>query len=383
MNILIAPNAFKNSATAPLAAQAIRDGLIRSSPEYTCTCFPIGDGGDGTAGLLIERLQGRSIQAQIKDPLGRSISALFGLIEEGKAAVIEMADASGLRLLKTDELNPLQASSYGSGQLMRMALDQGVKKIILCMGGSATVDGGTGILHALGIRFYRSGQEIQEVCPINLSGMDDIDTSLLDPRMANTELVILCDVDNALLGSAGSAAVFGPQKGASVEDVVQLEKVLSEFSALALKKTGKDMAAITYGGTAGGAAAGLWTYLNAKLVNGIEYFLDITGFDQALQTCDVVITGEGSIDEQTLQGKGPYGVARRAKLNNKAVIGLAGKLPLPESENLYPYFDVLLAIGHSPASIEDAIKNTLENLERTAFQIGNLWKVTSLPGSLL
>lgn len=375
MNILIATNAFKNSISATIAAKAIERGFKRSSAMYSCTCFPIGDGGDGTARLLVEKLQGCYIEVTVKDPLGRDILSSFALIEEGRTAVIEMADASGLRLLSAGELNPMQTSSYGTGQLIRAALDYRAERIILCMGGSATVDGGIGILNALGIRFFSSGQEINPVVPQHLIHMDTIATSLLDPRILHAELIILCDVDNKLLGESGSAAVFGPQKGASAEQVTRLDQMLNIFSEITRRQTGKDISSIRHGGAAGGAAAGLWGYLNAQLVNGIDYFLDLTDFSGDLGNYDVVITGEGSIDEQTLQGKGPYGVASKAKSKGIPVIALAGKIAAGGHDQLHQYFDALIPINNGPSSVEDAIKHTEVNLERTSYEIGNLWKM--------
>ena len=283
-----------------------------------------------------------------------------------------MADASGLRLLKTAELDPLNASSSGTGKLIKLALDKGVKKIIVCMGGSATVDGGCGILHALGIRFLNAAGVALEPVPASLAELAGIATSNLDQRILNCEVIVLCDVDNSLLGPQGSAAVFGPQKGASPGDVVKLERFLVHLNSVVERDFAKDMADLKYGGTAGGAAAGLHVFLNANLGNGIEYFLKLTGFEDALKRCDLVITGEGSIDQQTLQGKGPFGVARAAKLHNKPVIGIAGKIPLEEEPGLQQYFDVLLAIGNEPCDITTAIQNTKVNLIRTARSIGDL-----------
>lgn len=328
MHILIAPNAFKNSMTAQAAAEAIRVGFDQSSLNCTTECFPIADGGDGTAALIISKFKGSVIPVKVNDPLGRRINTSFGLMDNGQTAVIEMADASGLRLLNADELNPLLATSYGTGQMIAKALDMGVKKIIIAMGGSATVDGGTGILSALGARFL--DKEYNELInlPKTLSQLHQVDLNNLDTRIAACEIIVLCDVDNKLLGETGAAAVFGPQKGANATEVKLLDQGLRTFSAITLKELGKDMAAMTYGGAAGGAAAGVYAYVNAKLVNGIDYFLDITGFDTSLANADLVITGEGSIDVQTLQGKGPYGVASRAKMRSVPVIAWQAKYRL-------------------------------------------------------
>lgn len=372
MHILIAPNAFKNSLDAPQVAAAIAKGLSLSKLQCTTESFPIADGGDGTGSLIIEKCQGEVIWHEVHDPLGRKIKASFGLIENRKTAVIEMANASGLRLLNKDELNPMLVSSYGTGELIKHALDEDVNKIILAMGGSATVDGGCGILRALGIKFLNADGEQLLANPENLINLAKVDTSGLDRRILDRELIILCDVNNKLLGPQGAAAVFGPQKGASPEQVKILDGFLENFAKVSEKQTGMDMSSMEYGGAAGGATSGLHTWLNAKLVNGIEHFLTITNFDEALQKAGLVITGEGSIDEQTLQGKGPYGVAVRAKERNIKVIGLAGKVPLEENQELDNYFDALIPINNELSDITTAIANTEENLVRTATLIGNL-----------
>lgn len=209
MQILIAPNAFKNSLDADSVAHAIREGLNQSRLNCSCECFPVGDGGDGTAELIINKFAGTRVDATVHDPLGRKIQSSFGLIE-GHTAVIEMADASGLRLLNAKELKPLQASSLGTGELISLALDKGVRKIIIGLGGSATVDGGAGILTALGVRFLDTSGNILQGLPENLTNLNTIDASGLDQRIFNCEFTVLCDVDNLLLGDHGAAAVFGP-----------------------------------------------------------------------------------------------------------------------------------------------------------------------------
>jgi glycerate kinase len=372
MNILIAPNAFKHSLTAEETASAIREGLMQSKLDCECECFPVADGGDGTGELIIKKCDGQLAASEARDALGRKIKASFGLIDNGKTAVIEMADASGIRLLKREELNPLIATSFGTGEQIKAALDLGVSKIIIGMGGSATVDGGCGILKALGIRFLNAGNQELTGLPGSLTELDTIDVTGIDERILTCEVIVLCDVDNLLLGEKGAAAMFGPQKGASADDVKKLDAALGRLAQAALQQTGKDMAAVKYGGTAGGAAAGLFALLNARLVNGIDYFLELTGFEAALKKADLVITGEGSIDEQTLQGKGPYGVAYRAKLQGLPVIALAGNVPLVPDKNLQKYFDVLLPIGHQPCDLATALKVTAGNLKRTAVELGNL-----------
>jgi glycerate kinase len=369
MHILIAPNAFKNSLDAIGIAEAIAKGLRQSRLDCTTECFPIADGGDGTGSLIVERCNGVRIQQEVHDPIGRKILSSFGLIEDGNTAVIEMADASGLRLLTKDERNPMIASSYGTGELVRAALDKGANRIIIAMGGSATVDGGCGILNALVINFLDTEGNQLKAVPQELIGVDRIDISGLDERITVTEIVILCDVSNNLLGPQGAAAVYGPQKGASAADVEFLDTFLENFVAVTSAQTGQNIDEIKYGGAAGGASAGLYAWLGAKLVNGIDYFLTLTDFDKALNRADLVITGEGSIDNQTLQGKGPYGVAVRAKAKGIPVIGLGGKVePGKEMED---YFDELICINPESVDIDVAMKNTKTNLIKTAKMIGD------------
>ena len=283
-----------------------------------------------------------------------------------------MADVSGLKLLQQTELDPLHATSFGCGELIRTALNQGAKKIILCVGGSATIDGGCGALQAMGIRFLdRSKNELKGL-PESLTDLDTIDISGVDKRIFDTELIILCDVDNFLLGEKGAAPVFGPQKGASAQDVIKLEKALTRLRDISYNQTGTDMNKIRHGGAAGGISAGLNIYLHARLVQGIDYFLDITGFDKALENSDLLITGEGCIDLQTLDGKGPYGVARRAKKKNIMVIGLAGKIPSTANAELNQYFDVLMAVNRPHENLESAMSHTGANLRQTSSEIGKM-----------
>jgi glycerate kinase len=370
MHVLIAPNAFKNSLAADEAAQAIARGLSRSRLAANSETFPVGDGGDGTADLLIQHLHGRRIPANARDPLGRRMDTYFGWIESSSTAIIEMASASGLRLLDPADRNPLHTSSAGTGDLIRAAIDHGAGRIIIGMGGSATVDGGTGILQALGAKFLNgNGQPLREL-PAQLPGLASIDLSSLDPRLAATELVVLCDVINPLTGPQGAAAVFGPQKGADPAAVRLLEAALGKLSQIIFQQTGIDLATISRTGTAGGAAAGLQGLLDATLVSGIDYFLEITAFSEALDRSTHVITGEGSIDEQTLQGKAPFGVAVCAKAKGVPVIALTGRLPA-DTAALRPYFDELISINPRNMPMSEALASTAASLERTAIEWGN------------
>ncbi len=361
MHILIAPNAFKNSLDAPKVAEAINNGLHQSKLSCTTTCFPVADGGDGTAGLLIDHLCGQWIHASVQDPLNRKITSSLGWIEKNKTAIIELAAASGLRLLKVDEYDPLVTTT-----------NKAAAKIILCIGGSATVDGGIGILKALGMKFFDAGGNELNNLPASLSSLAEIDMTGLDKRIANTEIIILCDVENPLLGSHGAAAIFGPQKGASGKDVQLIETGLTKLRDVVLNKTGKDMAVVKHGGAAGGVAAALHILLNADLVNGIDYFLQVTGFEKELLIANLVITGEGCIDEQTLRGKGPFGVAKRAKEFSLPVIGIAGRVPGIIDKSMQHYFDRLISINENIDDLEAAIKNTYTNLEKTAKDLGDM-----------
>ena len=372
MHIIIAPNAFKGSVTAEEAANCIAEGIRKSRLQCSLTLIPIADGGDGTARLIATKMSSRAVSVPVHDPLGRLIEAHFGWIEEAKTAIIEISDASGIKLLKKQELNPLIANTRGAGELMLAALEYGAHKILMGVGGTATVDGASGLLNALGVDFKNEQGENIAKLPEGLVQLKSIDLNGLDARLRRCEITVLCDVKNTLLGNNGAAAIFGPQKGASEDDVILLERCLEQLSHVAKADLDVNMISMPHGGAAGGVAAGLAAFLGADLVSGIEYFLDVVNFDKALQQADIVITGEGSLDLQTLEGKGPYGVARRAKNKNIAVIGLSGQVSLYTDDQMRNYFDVLLPIGHAPCSIDEAIAHTKDDLIRTSCELGNL-----------
>lgn len=369
MHILIAPNAYKNSLDAASAAGAIEKGLHQSGLQCTTTVFPVADGGDGTADLLIRYLKASTIEVCVQGPLGKKISSSFGWSQENKTAIIELAAASGLRLLQPAEYDLMHATTFGTGELLLEAIKKGAEKILLCIGGSATVDGGTGILRALGFRFTdKSGNEI--VYPASLKNITDYSFVGSNNVFKVAEIIILCDVLNPLLGTTGAAAVFGPQKGATDKDIPVLEAGLKNLSDVIFKKTGKDIAAVQHGGAAGGVAAGLYGLLNAQLVNGVDYFLAIASFEKELKKASLVITGEGSIDKQTLQGKAPFGVAKMAKRFSIPVIGLAGSTPNEIGKELNYYFNRLININEPGTKLEEALKNAFANLEKAAFDLG-------------
>lgn len=371
MHILIAPNAFKNSLHASEAAEAIRTGLQKSGLSCTISCFPVADGGDGTGTLLIQQLKGKTIESNVHGPLGKNIKANYGWLED-QTAIIELANASGLRLLSPSSYDAMHANTIGTGELIAEAIAGNAKKIIICIGGSASVDGGTGMLRALGIKFLdAAGNELKEL-PADLLQLADIIIPPSFTQEAKREYIVLCDVENRLLGEQGSAAVFGPQKGASPSQVAQLDNCLTQLRDVVFRKTGKDMATIVHGGAAGGIAAAFQVFLNAELVNGIDYFLTITNFSAALQKADLVITGEGSLDKQTIQGKGPMGVARMAKRFSIPVTGMAGKIE--NDAMLNDYFQQLICINENTAQLELNIKNARSNLEKAAEKLGGQLK---------
>ena len=372
MHIVIAPNAFKGSLTSGQAAECIAAGLKKSKLSCTLKLIPIADGGDGTAHLISKKLHAKTLHAIVHDPLGKKITAAYGWDKKSETAIIEMADASGIRLIKREILNPLKSDTRGTGELIKSALDKGAKKIVIGLGGSATVDGATGLLNALGVRFLdKSGRKLTEL-PKGLLALNRIDVGGMDNRLKDCEIILLCDVTNKLLGKNGAAAVFGPQKGANKKEVALLEKCLYQFNKIVKKDLKIDMDSFMHGGAAGGVAAALAAFMNAKLVSGISYYLDIVSFDNELKNTDFVITGEGALDTQTLEGKGPYGVAEKANQHKIPVIVLAGQVPQKIVKELHQYFNAIFSIGHAPASVAEAINSTAADLERTAFELGNL-----------
>jgi glycerate 2-kinase len=367
MKILIAPNAFKNSLSADQVADAIKNGFEKSGLPFEYSLFPIGDGGDGTGPLLCNYLNAEIVSLKVSDPLGRTVDASFGYLSSERIAIVEMADASGLRLLRKDELNPLQASSYGTGQLIKHAVERGAKKIILCIGGTATVDVGLGILEALGVNFFdHAGEEINDIHPVDIDRLDRFEALGAKRFLGECVIEILCDVNNALTGEHGAARVFGPQKGATEIDVSRLELLVMKWCELVKKTTGKEIHHLRHGGAAGGVSASLNALFDSKLVNGIEYFLEITNFRNVLGDADVVITGEGRIDEQTLEGKGPFGVASMAKASGKFVVGMAGSVAGDGSPEMRSFFDALIAITPDGFELSEALKATRTNLMRSA-----------------
>ncbi len=369
MRILIAPGAFKHSLSAQTAAAAIQRGLATALPDATLTPLPIADGGNGTLDAwLVQGGARHTIRAH--DPLMRPIAAQYGILPDGKTAIIEMALASGLELITDEERNPLVTSTYGTGEVLQAALERGARRFIIGMGGSATVDGGSGALRALGVRLL--GANDSEV-PHGGAGLADIatvDASGLDPRWEQCEIIIASDVENPTLGETGAAAVFGPQKGASPEQVPLLENNLRHFFTLVAEQHGADVREIVGGGAAGALSAGLLAFLGGYIESGIDLLLAENRFVERLANIDLVITGEGQMDEQTVYGKGPIGVARLAQEHGVPTIALVGGLNVHDSVLHEAGIQAVFSIVDQPMSLADALENAEELLERAALRLG-------------
>lgn len=379
MHILIAPNTFKGSLPAEEAAQAIAGGLKRSRLSCTCSLFPIADGGDNTVPLLLKGMGGITHTASAHDALGRPRLAAYGWVEASQKALVALSEASGIAALDAGERQPLHANTYGTGELIADALRRGARELIIGVGGSATTDGGTGLLRALGLRLLDSaGAPISDL-PAGLLGLSALDLSNLAPALKDCPIQVLCDVRNPLLGPRGAAAVFGPQKGAGPQEVKTLEACLEKWNQVTLQQTGRDMSALPSAGAAGGAAAGLYAYAGARLVSGIDYFLDTLDFGAALSEADLVITGEGRIDAQTMEGKGPWGVALRARARGLPVIGMAGSAAGSLAGETGDLFTGLWAVNPPGMPLEEAMASTAIHLEQAARRLGDRLAETGLP----
>ena len=373
MKVVIAPNAFKESLSSVEAARIIGDALQAASRRFEPLLLPIGDGGDGTLDALLFSADGKVVEREVTGPTGASIRARLGLFRNGKVAFVEMAEASGLKLVPPEDRNPMHTTSYGTGELIRTALDLGAEEIIIGVGGSATVDGGIGALMALGIRFL---DEDGKSVPLGGKGLllvHQIDLSTRDPRLDQVKLTIAVDVRNPLLGEKGAARVYGPQKGATPEQVEMLDAGLRNLSERIKETTGVDVTGLPGGGAAGGIAASFYGLLGAQVRDGIDLVLDLVGFDEALRDAHWVITGEGKLDEQTPFGKGPAGVAQRARRRNLPVLALAGHI----EDEARPALQAIgitasLSVLRRPVSLPDALGNARSFLYETAYELGRL-----------
>ena len=326
MKIVIAPDSFKESLSALEAASAIEAGFREIFPDADYVKVPVADGGEGTVHAMVAATGGRLVILQATGPLGRPVEAFYGLSGDGLTAVVEMAAASGLELVAPAERDPLAATSRGTGELIRAALDAGARRFILGVGGSATNDGGAGMLQALGVGLLDAHGAQLAPGGAALARLERIDVAQLDPRIGECVFDVACDVSNPLVGPRGASAIFGPQKGATPAMVDQLDANMRHYASIIARDLGQDVAEIPGAGAGGGIAAAMLVFLNGRLRPGSEIVADAVGLDAAVADADLVVTGEGRIDSQTVNGKTPIGVARVAGRHGKPVIAIGGCL---------------------------------------------------------
>lgn len=366
---LCAPDSFKESLTAMEAARAMAQGIENADHDAEVRCLPMADGGEGTARALVDATGGSMHAVPVHDPLGRPAEGHFGLLADGTTAVVETAEASGLALLEAKERNPLIASSYGTGELMLAAVRSGAKRIIVGLGGSATNDAGAGLLQALGVRLLDGNGNDLAHGGAALANLTTIDISTMDPALKNVAITAACDVTNPLTGPTGASAVFGPQKGASKDDVATLDAALAHFAQVIDSQLGVAVNDVPGAGAAGGIGAALKGFLNAEFRPGIAIVIEQSGLDAAAQWADVVFTGEGSIDFQTKFGKTPAGVAETAKRHGKPVIAVAGHIGTGIDELHEVGIDAVFGIAPGAASLSELLADAAANVTRTTEQI--------------
>ena len=372
MKILIAADSFKDALPALEVCQAMARGLRRALPQSETILFPMADGGEGTAEILTYHSRGQWVEKEVNDPFFRPVTAGYGLSGDGRTAFIEMAAASGLPLLKPEERSARRTTTFGTGELLLDAIQRGATKILLGIGGSATNDAGMGMAAALGYRFFDEKGERLPATGENLAKASTIDNSHLLADLEGVEVEVLCDVDNPLFGEKGAAYVYAPQKGADAEDVALLDKGLRHFALLLENKFGEDFAAVPGAGAAGGLGAGAMAFLGGRLRPGIEAVMDFTRFEDQLQDVQLILTGEGKVDRQTLHGKLIFGITRRARVAGIPVVALCGAMLASPEEIEAIGLKAAFSIQNRPVSLEEALKETAQGLERTAFHVGRL-----------
>ncbi len=364
MNILIAPNSMKGSLNAFDFAEIVKKAFIQVSDLFEIRKIPVADGGDFTGEVLKRRLNANEILIDVYGPFGELVKSKYAISD--KIAIIEMADASGMKLVDEKALNPMKASSYGTGQLIVDAIKKGCVEIFLAIGGSATVDGGMGMLSALGFSFLDKNNMKLAGNGKNLSKI----YSIIKPdNFKNISIKIICDVDNLLLGENGAAAVFGPQKGATPKMVIELENGLNNLSKIIYIETGKKVALIKGGGAAGGVAIPLIAFYDAYIVSGADFILSQLNFTKHVKWADIIITGEGKIDAQTFNNKAPYAVAKMARKYNKSVYAIGGQV---EGSELSLIFDKVYSLTNKKRNIEYAIKNAEQLLFETSVEMAKI-----------
>lgn len=376
MKIVIAPDSFKESLSAMQVATAIEQGFREIYPDAQYVKLPMADGGEGTVESMVEATEGHYHFIDVTGPLGTPVQARWGVLGDGKTAVIEMAAASGLHHVPPEHRNPMLTTSYGTGELILAALDRGVEHIILGIGGSATNDGGAGMLQALGIDLLDENGDALPPGGGALSKLAKIDTTHADPRLKTVSVTVACDVNNPLCGPTGASAIFGPQKGATEEMVAALDGALAVYGKRLQEFTGRDVMNAPGAGAAGGMGAALLGLLGADLKPGVEIVINALQLERLVADASLVITGEGRLDSQSICGKTPIGVARCAKRYQKPVIALAGGLTqdhqIVHEHGLDAVFSVLTRIATLPEALEDAEYN----LRISARNIASVWKLS-------
>lgn len=365
MKVVIAMDSFKGTYSSLEVAQFISKGIYKVYPDAELNTIAVADGGEGTTKVLVDSLCGRMVEMTVQNPVGKPIKAAYGILPDS-TAVIEMSAASGLTLLSPQEYNPLITSTYGAGQMIMDAIEKGCPKIIIGLGGSATNDGGVGMASALGVRFLdKSGNDLAPGGAA-LKLLDRIDVSGLSPKVRSTQFLVACDVENTLCGSNGASAVFGPQKGADNEMVRELDSCLRHYGDKILQTLCIPVAEVPGAGAAGGMGAGLIAFCNAKLIKGVDLILDYLEFDRRVQQADIVITGEGRLDAQTIYGKVPVGIAKRAKMHSKPVYAIAGFLG-EGAQAVYDHgIDAVISAIVAPMSLGEAIQKSPQAIENAA-----------------
>jgi len=373
--VLIAPDSYKESLSALEVSQAIEEGFRQIFPDWTYEKVPMADGGEGTTQSLVDATKGTIKKANVSGPLGDEIESFYGLSGDGNTAIIELAAASGLELIEESERKPMEASTWGLGGLIRSALDDGVEKIILGLGGSATTDGGAGMIQSLGGQLL---DENKEQIPPGGEGLKDlatIDLAQIDTRLENVTIEVASDVTNPLTGKQGAAYVYGPQKGANAEQVEELDKNLKHFSDIIKRDLGKDVEDIAGSGAAGGTGAGLLAFLDADLRKGSHLIIDMLNLEEKIATADLVITGEGSINDQTVYNKAPIAVAKIAKKYELPTIAIAGSL-LDGYEKVYDEgLDAVFSVLPQISDLNTALENAYPNIVNTARNVASLLSI--------
>jgi len=379
MKVVIAPDSFKGSLSAHEVAIAIQKGIKKVDSEIETILVPMADGGEGTVQSLIDATGGRLIELTVHDPLFRKINSFYGIMGDGVTAVIEMAAASGLALLAGGERNLLKTTTYGTGELIKDALNRGCRHFILGLGGSATNDGGCGMAQALGVRLLDvNGNEIgMGIGGAGLSKIGSIDISDIDKRIKIANFIAACDVDNPLCGVKGASAVYGPQKGATKDDIITLDNGLAHFAQIVNQRLGLDILNIPGAGAAGGLGAGAIVFLNAGLDHGVDIVAKATNLGEKMNNASLVITGEGYLDFQTAYGKTPFGVAQLANQKNIPVIAIAGGLGENYQSLYHKGFNGLFSILDKPMTLDEAIENASALVEAAAMNIFTFWKAAN------